>query len=290
MTDWYPGATKVPGRSAGSHAAGSGPKIVHHTTEGSSTAGAVGAYRGSGSWPHFTIEWTGSRLKVTQHLPVSVAARALAHPSGPETNRANCVQIEHVGFARSTEDWPAARFAAVADLCRWIERQTGCPAATGPGTQWGKDHPPRVSGVSFFKGSGHYGHQHVPGNDHWDPGQFDIARVLAGQDAKARAPHRTLHYGHTGPDVEALQQATRLRALRMGRPDRAPAVDGVMGERTSRDAAFVAYVLGVGTSQWSLRDGGISEQVQRWIRDPKQRNKTQKARAVARRRKHAKEQ
>src|SRR4051812_46902798 len=95
---WIPGSTKVLGVSAGPHAVGAGSKIVHHTTEGSSAAGAIGAYNATRSWPTLTAEWTGTRLKVFQHMSLDTAARALEHPFGPETNRANCVQIEHVGF------------------------------------------------------------------------------------------------------------------------------------------------------------------------------------------------
>lgn len=285
MSNWHPQASIVRGRSAGSHAGDAGPKITHHTTEGSSAAGAIGAYRSHGGWPHLTVEWTGSRLKIYQHLPLNVAARALMNNSiGGETNRANTVQIEHVGFARETHEWPTARYAAIANLCRWIEAQTGCPANSMSEARWGENRPPRIGNWDFHRGRGHHGHQHVPGNHHWDPGKLDIGAVLVLDDA----PQRTLNYGNTGPDVLAFQRAVRLRADRCGRPDRMPTADGIMGEETSRDGGFVAYVLGIGTSQWSLRKNGISEYVQRLVRDPKQRNSVQKARAAVRRSKHCK--
>jgi hypothetical protein len=67
-----------------------------------------------------------------------------------------------------------------------------------------------------------------------------------------------------------------------------PMADGVYGKRTRDDAAFVAYVLGVGDSQAALAAGGMSPYVQGLIRDPSKRNRTQKRRAAARRAKHCK--
>jgi hypothetical protein len=67
-----------------------------------------------------------------------------------------------------------------------------------------------------------------------------------------------------------------------------PMADGVYGKRTRDDAAFVAYVLGVGDSQAQLVAGGLSPYVQGLIRDPSKRNRTQKRRAAVRRAKHCK--
>jgi hypothetical protein len=288
---WHPDAIRVIGRTAGSHAAGSGPKILHHTTEGSSAAGAIAAYRSHGGWPTFTVEWTGARLRIYQHMPLDVAARALAHPSGPETNRANVVQIEHVGFAASSEDWPRARFEAIASLCRWIEAQTGCPAQRGPNTVWGQDHPPRVSGTSFFAGRGHYAHQHAPGNLHWDWGEGNIALVLEGGDHV----RRNLTAGDRGADVEAFQRACNRFIARwcQSRDDRRLVVDGVVGDKTLATGAWVAWMLGLYSSQDRAllgEDGRppkrISGWAQRLVRHPKRRGRRQIAAGAARRRRH----
>jgi hypothetical protein len=70
-----------------------------------------------------------------------------------------------------------------------------------------------LGGAAFRDGRGHNGHQHVPGNDHWDPGgHFDIDRVL---DADPSV-HRALEEGMSGPDVRALQVAINRRARRCG--------------------------------------------------------------------------
>jgi hypothetical protein len=294
---WVDGATRVLGRSSGPAAKGAGAKILHHTTEGASASGAVSAYRATGSWPTITAEWTGTRLKVFQHMGFDQMARALEHPSGPETNRANVVQIEHVGF---TDDafrkkvgadpslhvsrWPATRWAAIARLCREIEAATGChPIARPDASEWA--HPTRrLGGQEFFVANCHTAHVFAPGNHHTDGTGFRIDLVLGTADDV----HRNLKAGADGADVLALQLATRLRALRCGRPDHAPAADGVMGAESIRDAAFVAFILGIGDSQAEIAKGGISESVQTWIRDPSKRNRVQMKRAVARRKANCK--
>ncbi len=177
---WHPHAIRVPGRTAGPYAGG-GRKIVWHTTEGSSAAGAIAAYRQHDGWPTFTFEYLGhARSRLYQHMPVTRAARALRHPGGPETNRANAVQVELVGFACDAAEWSDAHYRAIARLARWIEREWSVPrradVAFGPGAR-------RMGGREFFDYAGHAGHVHVPGNDHSDPGALQIALVLATREA-----------------------------------------------------------------------------------------------------------
>jgi hypothetical protein len=280
MADWHPNAIRAVGRHAGAHASDAGWKIIHHTTEGSSAAGAIAAYRGHGGWPHFTAEWTGSRLRLYQHLPLSVAARALKNgPEAGETNRARAVQIEHVGFAATSESWPKARYAAIAALCRWIEAQTGCPAETLPGTVWGTDRPPRLSGSAFHRGRGHAAHQHVPGNDHWDWGQGNIALVLD-EDDDAR---RTLKDGMTGADVEAFQQAVNKfirRYCKCRTNRRGLTVDGVVGPKTLESGKWAAYLLGMPAKH------DLTKYVQVRVRHTEKRTKAQVAKGGLRRRIH----
>jgi hypothetical protein len=278
---WHPLAARVDGQSAGAHVGG-GWKITHHTTEGTTAAGAIAAYRLYGGWPHFTAEWSGGRLQLFQHLPLEVAARALVNPPDRwETNRARTIQIEHVGFARATGRWSVARCAAVGRLCRWIEEQTGCPRRVMRGVSF--PQPRRLSGSGFQAGAGHHGHVHVPGNDHSDPGRgFRIALVLD----EISAPHRPFRDGVQGADVVAFQRAVNDRADGCRRPDRRLEVDGIVGPETIANGAWAAWILGVGRTQADLRRGGISARVQRLVRDPTLRNETEKHRAAGRRRRH----
>jgi len=154
--------------SAGSYVAGPF-KIVHHTTEGSTAAGAFETYQKRHDIPHFTID----DKFIYQHLDTEVAATALAHPPGTvETNRHSAVQFELVGFAGKPKN--KASLANVGRLCRWIESTHNVSQV------WPNGFPnPPVNGhdpghhnrneQNWVSKSGHYGHCHVPANTHWDP-------------------------------------------------------------------------------------------------------------------------
>jgi hypothetical protein len=166
--------------SAGPYVAGPF-RIVHHTTEGSTAAGAFATYRQTHDIPHFTID----DQIIYQHIDTEVAATALAHPPGTvETNRLSAVQFELVGFAGKPKS--KASLTNVGRLCRWIESTHGVP------TVWPNGFPnPPVNGgdpghhnrneQNWRTQSGHYGHCHVPVNVHWDPAYTadEVAFVMA---------------------------------------------------------------------------------------------------------------
>ena len=173
------GALFLPGveRIAGNHAGiflPSPPKLVWHSTEGSSIAGAVGAYRQHNSWPHFTLDPESGRL--VQHLPMNRAGRALEHRANTvDTNRLRVIQVELVGFAKDSAGWSAARYERIAQLARKIEAANGVPRkAFAKFTLQGE----RLSESAWLHGTGHCGHQHVPGNNHTDPGALRIDRII----------------------------------------------------------------------------------------------------------------
>src|SRR3954465_477837 len=99
-------------------------RIIHHTTEGGSAAGAFQAFREHRSDPHFPVD----DQHVYQHIDTSVAARALRNAvGGVETNRLSAIQIEVVGTAGRPKARPTLE--NVARLCRWIEHTHGVPQA-----------------------------------------------------------------------------------------------------------------------------------------------------------------
>lgn len=180
-------------------------KIVHHTTEGSTAAGAMDAFRANRSDPHFTVDDT----RIVQHINTDEAARALRNESGGvQTNRDSAIQIELVGFAHLPKS--RAALANVARLCRWLEQQHGIPTVWPAGLPRParNGHDPgghNRSAAIWDNQGGHYGHCHVPENTHWDPGytedevaflmnaNFDADGDLVGPQplsTSARAPRR----------------------------------------------------------------------------------------------------
>jgi hypothetical protein len=172
--------------SAGHYVAGPF-RIVHHTTEGSTAAGAFATYQQRHDIPHFTVD----DQFIYQHLDTEVAATALAHPAGTvETNRLSAVQFELVGFAGKPKS--RASLTNVGRLCRWIESTHGVPQ------DWPNGYPnPPVNGndpghhnrnqQNWLTKGGHYGHCHVPANTHWDPAYTadEVAVVMAVPAAQA---------------------------------------------------------------------------------------------------------
>lgn len=149
----------------------SGPfKIVHHTTEGSTAAGAMQAFASHRSDPHFTID----DKTIYQHIDTAQSARSLRNAiGGVQTNRDSAVQIELVGFAHLPKS--PRSLENLARLCRWLESEhaipnkwpAGFPKPPKNGKDPGGHH--RDAAIWDTQG-GHYGHCHVPENTHWDPG------------------------------------------------------------------------------------------------------------------------
>lgn len=178
---------------------GSPIRLVLHTTEGGSIEGAVAAFAKTGSWPHFTVDPEKQRRQ--QHYPLSTSARALAHPKGsPETNRSGAIQVEIVGFAKDSHKWPA-------EVLEWLGREVVEPihnaldfkltyppfVGVEAGTIATVNAAQRFTWAEWDDFNGVCGHQHVPGNDHWDPGRLDIAHVVAAVNAPDPEPTPVPH-------------------------------------------------------------------------------------------------
>jgi hypothetical protein len=169
---WHPNAERVPMTDGGSFTGG-GHKIVHHTTEGSSAQGAISALRSKNAASHFVFDHDAN--KIYQLIALNKSGRALQHTFGPETNRANAIQIEHVGFTSECSGWSDAAYERIAALCRWIEDAFDVPRSTGVSFL---GPPTRLSPTAWVDYKGHIGHMHCPGNDHVDPTGFRINKVI----------------------------------------------------------------------------------------------------------------
>lgn len=169
---WHPGAQRVP-YSPGSYTIACPPKGVLHTTEG------YGLPNYAGSNPTFTLVLTGPgylRPKLYQHIPIQSAAKALRHTESTPTNGAHAIQIElGNAFAGKIGQLKDQDYTAIANLMRWIERHGGVLRRSNVRFAVPAQ---RLSNSAWINTVGWVGHEHVPQNDHWDPGSFDIARVL----------------------------------------------------------------------------------------------------------------
>jgi hypothetical protein len=167
---WMDEARKLPRASAGGWALSCPAKGVLHTTEG--LGDATSTLDANGDHPHFQVERDG---RITQYIPVDQAAKALKHVGAPETNRAHAVQIEVVGRAANPA-WPAEQKAAVRKVMRFIEANAGVERASH--VRFAKAANVRLTGPEWLDLRGWCGHQHVPNNDHTDPGAIKIGELL----------------------------------------------------------------------------------------------------------------
>jgi N-acetylmuramoyl-L-alanine amidase len=278
VADWHPGANKITGKQAGAHTGG-GHKIVWHTTEGFSAEDAITTFHQTTDWPHFTFEYKNGRVRLFQHMPLSAAARALEHPSGTaETNRANAIQVELVGFAKDTPTWPAGQYAAIAELARWIERNFNVPRTCDVtfvpvGTER------RLSGREFVDYGGHCGHQHAANQNsqhHTDPGELKIDLVLGGGSYASRA----LVPGDKGQDVGEFQTHLdkRLRARQLPEIVETEVFDPPTDAATKAVTFYLGFPLDV------VARHGATPRVQRFVKTPTLRPPLYRVRARKRKR------
>lgn len=228
-----PGFEVVQGKDAGSFKGG-GHKICLHTTEGSSAAGAIGAYRANNSWPHFTFDYPNRRY--IQHLELNVAARSLYNDmtDGFEVGRANVIQIEEVGFSRNSPFRSNDELAFTAEGLRRIREHFDFPL------QYPVFSGTRVafSDKAWVDYSGIVGHQHAPDNKsgHWDPGALNVGAIvgiLNGSPVPVTPPAQPapaptgglLRRGMVGIDVVNLQNKLNVHGYSLK-------ADGVFGLKT----------------------------------------------------------
>ncbi len=176
--EWMP----IPGATGGTWAEDLPDRVTLHTTEGPTIASAVATYRRTLAVPTFTSDLTAQRT--VQHLGLDTSATALMNrPSGVETNRlGRNIQIEIVGFALDSPRRTDSELAYLGGLLRRI-RAAGVdftftspeflpyPASYGPSRV-------RFTFEQWDAFNGVCGHQHVPENDHGDPGALDVGRAF----------------------------------------------------------------------------------------------------------------
>jgi hypothetical protein len=223
---------------------------VAHTTEGRIVPSyADSSGRRGANAPTVTglPDCKARRLRWYQHYDVDESARALANKlGGVATNTANVFQIELVGTCDpKTRDawvraghrqdvdfifWPEApewALAEVAWLVRWLHDNHGVPLtcvrdwlaygvdARRPGVvpaSYGAS-PARMTQAQWRGFSGWCGHQHVPENDHGDPGSMDFARVIAlAKGATTEEDDVAL----TDADIDKVAAATVNKLLKGG--------------------------------------------------------------------------
>jgi len=185
---WLPGARREPAKDAGPFVEGYPFRLVLHTTEGNRLV-FPRPYN-----PHLWLD--PQTREVVQSIPFDRAATTAENdPGGVETNRACAIQVEIVGRADGVHVWPADWWAWIGETLRPVVEAFGItdeqpPIVVSPagradrwfdardGTIAVEDAPQRMSHDLWRKFTGVCGHQHVPENNHYDPGRPNIEALF----------------------------------------------------------------------------------------------------------------
>jgi len=160
---------------------GGTPRVTWHVTVSPSGGSYFDSMHrvltGAKSEPHILYDPITDRMG--QYFPLDRSARALANDGTRRTNGAGSVNIQIEVVANTspvfTSYWkPGPNFRA---LMRAI-RSWGIPDVW-PSGRLARSYGDDVgrSWTTYSK-AGHFGHCHVPGNDHWDPGPIDTAAIF----------------------------------------------------------------------------------------------------------------
>lgn len=175
---WMPGAERRPVGNTGAMNGGP-PRATWHATSNDNdwTYAAESAYFGSGGAgvaPH--LVWDPFTGQICQYFPANSRALALKNATGEQTNRTGSVNIQIEVVFTNNETVAGRRYANIADtpcknlgqIMAWL-RSFGIPDVWPGGAPkaWARQ---TVSLDTWRTRGGHYGHCHVPGNDHIDPG------------------------------------------------------------------------------------------------------------------------
>lgn len=159
------------GNDAGAFTGG-GWKFVLHTTEGGSYDSNVSLLRGVNT-PHFVFgkETGRDHWSVAQLLPLNRAGKALANNTGDgyQTNRANAIQVEIVGYTSEIPDWSDLMYKRLANFFELVRHRVSI-RRQAPLDFSGNVH--RMTDREWVDAEGIVGHIHAPDNDHTDPYRF----------------------------------------------------------------------------------------------------------------------
>jgi len=178
---WMPGAERRPEGNGGSMVGGPPRAVWHITWDQLGPGGKMPSFDAIAGYlqrvnycPHLMWDpWTG---RIVQFYPADQSARALANRAGGvETNRqgSRCIQVEVFFSPGAVRD--GRTYKTVADTpCKGLPEIVAWMRGLGIPDRWPLGWPTwdrnSRSASTWQTTGGHYGHCHVPENDHTDPG------------------------------------------------------------------------------------------------------------------------
>lgn len=211
---WMPGAARHPVGNLGAMTGGPA-RAVWHTTSNDNDwnfNNELGWFTSGGAdmAPH--LIWDPFTGEIAQLFPADSRSLSLQNDGAVKTNRtgAYCIQIETVFTEGETVN--GKRYNTVAEtpckglpsIITWL-RSLGIPDGWPGGAPTGF-HRQDVSLDFWLNHGGHYGHCHVPGNSHVDPGPMP-ANMFGATPAPRYEPFPGAGFftaGRTSPIIAAM--------------------------------------------------------------------------------------
>ncbi|MFG2540689.1 peptidoglycan-binding protein [Streptomyces sp. NPDC048511] len=179
------GVTRFGGQSIGGamDTPGNPPRVTWHTTEspaGGSYFTSIAAYLiRVGAEPQVIYDPVTDQLG--QFGPLTSSGRALKNDGSRRTNREGKVNIQVEVLGKAASPWTKGFDPAAKPNYRKL---IAAARAHGVPDTWPAGKPAATASAATSRNrttwqskGGHYGHCHVPGNDHWDPGAIDTSIV-----------------------------------------------------------------------------------------------------------------
>ena len=180
---WMPGAARHSLGNTGTMDGGPARAVWHITSNASdhTFTNEYGWFTGGGASMAPHLLWDPFTGQLAQFFPADSRSLSLENDGSVRTNRTGryCIQIETV-FTQG-ETVSGKKYNTVADTpCKGLDsivawlRSLGVPDGWPAGAPTGF-HRQDVSLDFWLNHGGHYGHCHVPGNSHVDPGPMPVS-------------------------------------------------------------------------------------------------------------------
>lgn len=221
---WLPGYDRwpLPGVPGVPYDEWDDPKALLHMTQGTSINGAVEAYK---AYPPHTIANFKTKGKA-QHIPLNRGAYALWNEDADDSR---CYQVEIVGFSENAPNmseeelkWlgeevllPLHEYGGVPLVVVW----KGFKAPSDVNYMLATASSPlRLTQAELDSFSGILGHQHIPKDNHWDPGGLRVPRMI--EYAKNKLRMREDDMFSDGDRITLQEVWSVLEALKDGLGER----------------------------------------------------------------------
>lgn len=213
---WHPDAHTNPiNHYPGINYTGSHPfrGVIHKTqVRGDYNPRIDGTYFGGASPPHATVAANG----IFQHIDTRRGSYALVNsPGGVETNTDHVIQCEVMGMSEDGDiDEPT--LVNLISWMRWVEVTHGVAYAFIPFHDRDDVWANRLTFTEWYEFEGWCGHQHVPENDHWDPGLIPTDRLFPVIEDTTKDKVLPMYSPPLGPIVASCAGPQGLGAICVG--------------------------------------------------------------------------